>query len=165
MQIDRTVVAVVMAGMLWTTATAARAADDPAGERARRAEEVRQTELAFAASVRDNRPDLFATFLDPDTVFVGSSGATRGAAAVVAAWAGFFAEGRPYFEWHPEIVELSGDGTLGLSRGPWVLRGKNAQGVEVERKGTFNSIWRRQADGGWKIVFDAGCDPCPKCEG
>jgi enterochelin esterase family protein len=27
--------------------------------------------------------------------------------------------------------------------------------------GTFNSIWRREKDGRWKIVFDNGCD-CPR---
>jgi hypothetical protein len=31
-----------------------------------------------------------------------------------------------------------------------------------ERVGTFNSIWRRDGDGKWKVVFDKGCDVC-KC--
>jgi len=155
----------MVGGLLLVSTMTGVARAEESAERQRWLDEVRQTELAFAASVMDNRADRFATFLDLDTVFVGGGGVTRGSAAVIEAWSGFFAEGRPYFEWHPEIVELSGDGTLGLSRGPWVLRGKNAQGVEVERQGTYNSIWRRQPDGGWKIIFDAGCDPCPKCGG
>jgi ketosteroid isomerase-like protein len=26
--------------------------------------------------------------------------------------------------------------------------------------GTFTSIWRRESDGRWRIVFDKGCPPC-----
>jgi ketosteroid isomerase-like protein len=143
---------------------AVHAADEPF-DRAARTEEVRQAELAFAKSVMDNRPEAFASHLDEGAVFVGAEGVTRGKAQVVEAWAGFFAEGRPYFEWHPEVVELSADGELGLSRGPWTLRAKGKDGVEVERAGTFNSVWRRQADGSWRVVFDAGCAPCPRCGG
>ena len=29
-----------------------------------------------------------------------------------------------------------------------------------ERVATFNSIWRRESDGRWKVVFDKGCDVC-----
>jgi ketosteroid isomerase-like protein len=28
--------------------------------------------------------------------------------------------------------------------------------------GTFNSVWRREADGSWKVVFDKGCPPCTR---
>ena len=29
--------------------------------------------------------------------------------------------------------------------------------------GVFNSIWRRDAEGVWRVVFDKGCPACP-CE-
>ena len=28
------------------------------------------------------------------------------------------------------------------------------------RTGTFNSIWRLEGDGKWRIIFDNGCPPC-----
>ena len=31
---------------------------------------------------------------------------------------------------------------------------------EGKRIGTFNSVWRRETDGAWKIVLDKGCPPC-----
>ena len=135
----------------------------PDGERVRRLAEVRSVEIAFAASVTENRPADFAGFLDDEAVFVGGGGALRGRNEIVAAWSGFFAADRPEFEWHPEIVELSRDGTLGFTRGPWTLRTVGEAGETREQSGLFNSIWQRQADGGWKIVFDAGCSPCPAC--
>jgi uncharacterized protein (TIGR02246 family) len=132
-------------------------------DRAQRTEAVRQVELAFAATVAADDREAFASFLDEDAVFVGSSGATVGREAIVEAWSGFFGPGRPEFSWRPEIVELSGDGTLALTRGPWTYRGKDREGQVVEQAGLFNSIWRRQEDGSWKVVFDAGCSPCPAC--
>lgn len=150
-------------GLLFAAANVAVAATGSAPDRAAGLAEVRATELAFAAALMENQPAAFAAFLDEEAVFVGGAEVTRGKAAILEAWKGFFGEARPHFEWHPEVVELSGDGTLGLTRGPWTLRAKDADGKEVERTGIFNSVWRRQADGTWKIVFDAGCSPCPKC--
>ena len=127
-------------------------------------EQVRRAELAFAATVAGKRPEEFAAMIDETAVFLGARGeVARGRAEVVAAWQGLLGADAPEFVWHPEIVELSGDGTLGLSRGPWTLRGRDPQGNAIERTGTFTSIWRRQADGSWRVIFDAGCGPCPDC--
>jgi ketosteroid isomerase-like protein len=136
---------------------------DAAAERAARVEQVRAAEVAFAKSLLDDKPEAFAALLDPGAVFVSGQAVTRGKTAILAGWKGYFGPERPYFEWHPEVVELSADGNLGLSRGPWVIRTKDKEGKEVEIRGLYNSIWQRQADGSWRILFDAGCSPCPTC--
>jgi predicted secreted Zn-dependent protease len=28
------------------------------------------------------------------------------------------------------------------------------------RVAKFNSTWRRESDGRWRVVFDVGCPPC-----
>ena len=66
---------------------------------------------------------------------------------------GFAATMAAPFSWLSENVEVLDSGQLAHSSGP-VL---NAKG---ERVGTFNSIWRRESDGSWKVVFDNGCDAC-----
>jgi uncharacterized protein (TIGR02246 family) len=132
-------------------------------ERAKRIDQVRQAEIAFAATVPAKDTMRFAALIDADAVFVGAGGPTRGRDAIVRAWAPFFAADAPEFTWRPEIVELAGDGTLALTRGPWTMRGKQPEGGVATQSGSFNSVWRRQADGGWKVVFDAGCPPCPLC--
>lgn len=132
-------------------------------DRATRIDEVRRVELAFAASVAGDRPGDFAALIDDAAVFVSGGEVTRGREPIVEAWKGFFGPGRPSMTWTPEIVEISADGELGFTRGPWTLSGVDAEGRSYERSGVFNSVWRRQPDGGWKIVFDAGCSPCPRC--
>jgi ketosteroid isomerase-like protein len=132
-------------------------------DRAVRIDEVRRAELAFAATVAEDRPRVFAAMIDDAAVFVSGDEVARGRAAIVEAWKGFFGPDRPRMVWRPEIVEISADGELGFTRGPWTLSGVGADGEPWERSGVFNSVWRRQEDGGWKIVFDAGCAPCPRC--
>lgn len=122
------------------------------------ADELRAAEIAFAASVADRDLERFASFLDEEAVFVGAT-VLRGRQAILEGWSIFFSEGGPELAWQPEIVEVRSDG-LGLSRGPYTLTARGAEGSRSTSRGTFTSIWRRREDGGWKILFDAGCPPC-----
>ena len=45
------------------------------------------------------------------------------------------------------------DGTLALSRGPYRVVTTDESGNESELWGTFNSVWRLQPDGEWKVVY------------
>jgi len=155
---------------LWMFATswvvAGAGAESPASaapDREALREQVRKAEVAFAASVAADDLQAFASFIADDAVFVGGSGPTVGREAIVEAWKGFFGPERAELSWEPELVELTADGTLALTRGPWTYKGKGKDGQPVEQHGIFNSVWRRQEDGAWKVVFDAGCSPCPVC--
>ncbi len=117
------------------------------------AAEVRQAEAAFAQTMADRDHEVFKTFLATDAIFMGDSGALRGAAQVASGWREFFTGKEAPFSWAPETVEVLASGTLAHSSGPV----KNRAGKRVA---TFNSIWRREPDGRWKVVFDKGCREC-----
>ncbi len=116
--------------------------------------ELRAAETAFAKTMADRDHKAFMSFLDAETIFF-SPGEIRGSSAVAAAWKPYFeAEGAP-FSWQPKDVAVLDSGDLGLSSGPVLA-------PDGTRVGTFNSVWRRQEDGSWKIIFDRGCPPCGK---
>ena len=71
---------------------------------------------------------------------------------MLAAWQAFFDGPSGPFSWEPDQVEVLESGDLALSTGLV----KNADGVVTAR---FNSIWQRQADGRWLVVFDKGGPP------
>jgi len=119
------------------------------------ADQVRAAEIAFAATMSARDHAAFTTFIAGEALFFGRQGVLRGKDAVAAGWQPFFAEEKAPFSWAPEIVEVLDSGTLALSSGPV----RDPDGKQIA---TFNSIWRREADGQWKVVFDKGC---PACEG
>jgi len=117
------------------------------------AEQVRQAELAFARSMRERNLANFTELVSQEAVFFGGSRVHRGREAVVAAWKGFFVEPAAPFSWEPKTVEVLASGTLAHSSGPVF----DPQGKHFAN---FNSIWRMEAPGVWRIVFDKGEDIC-----
>lgn len=118
--------------------------------------QVFAAESSFAATMAARDPAAFARFLATDAVFFGDKDVLRGKAAVVEGWSRFFKGPAAPFSWRPERVEVLESGTLALSTGP-------VHDPEGKPIGTFSSIWRREADGSWRVVFDKGCH-CA-CEG
>jgi ketosteroid isomerase-like protein len=112
--------------------------------------QVRAAEVAFAGAMAKRDLDSFAAHLAEEALFFGAKDVLRGKAAVVAGWKRFFEGATAPFSWAPQTVEVLASGTLGLTSGP-VL---DPAGKQI---GTFSSIWRREADGRWKVVFDKGC--------
>lgn len=119
------------------------------------ADDVRCREIAFSLSVENQDVAAFESFIDADARFVGSS-ISRGPNEVVNAWSVFFASDGPKIKWRPQFIEVLKDGTLALSRGPYRMITRDPEGNTSEHWGTFNSVWRKQTNGAWKVVFDAG---------
>jgi len=115
---------------------------------ARRAE-VFAAERAFARSMAERDLTAFGRYVAADCVFFSGDTALHGRDAVLAAWKPFFDGASAPFSWDPDQVELLESGELALSTGLV----KNADGVVSAR---FNSIWQRQADGRWLVIFDKG---------
>ena len=118
---------------------------------ARRAE-VFAAERAFARSMADRDFAAFSRYVADDCVFFSGTMPLRGRDAVLAAWKPFFEARSAPFSWEPDQVEVLASGELALSTGPV----KNPDGVVTAR---FNSIWQRQADGRWLVIFDKGGPP------
>lgn len=123
------------------------------GDHAALVEQVRAAETAFAATMAARDHAAFGTFIAPEAVFFGSRGPLRGAAAVTAAWARFFEGPQAPFSWRPETVEVLESGALALTSGP-------VFDPDGTLSGTFTTIWRREPDGRWRVVFDKGCPVC-----
>ncbi len=114
--------------------------------------QVMEAERAFAKSMADRDLEAFAQHLSEEAVFFGQR-MLRGNAEVVEGWRPFFEGPDAPFSWEPEQVEVLPSGTLAHSSGP-------VFDPEGTRVATFNSIWRLEGDGRWRVIFDKGCS-CP----
>lgn len=119
------------------------------GQSAALTAEVEARETAFAATMAARDFQAFLSFVSPEAVFFGASGALRGKEAVARAWEPYFQGEAAPFSWRPDTVEVLDSGTLALTSGPVFA----PSGEEV---GRFNSIWRLDPDGVWRVVFDRG---------
>jgi ketosteroid isomerase-like protein len=115
--------------------------------------EVADAERAFAKTMADRDHAAFASFLSSDAIFFSRVKVLHGKEEVAAAWKRFYDGAAAPFSWEPDQVEVLASGDLALSTGPV----RDAQGKQV---GRFNSIWRREASGKWRVVFDKGDPPC-----
>jgi ketosteroid isomerase-like protein len=99
----------------------------------------------------DRNLATFKDFVSDEAVFFGPQ-TLRGKPAVVAEWSKFFEGAQAPFSWEPDQVEVLDSGTLALSTG--LVR--DPSGKVVAR---FNSIWRLEAPGTWRVVVDKGSPP------
>jgi len=116
------------------------------------AAQVRATEIAFAKTLADRDVKAFTSMIAPDVIWLADV-PLHGPTEVAMNWQKFFEAATPPFSWAPETVEVQDGGKLALSTGP-------VTSVDGKRIGTYTSIWRREADGTWKIIFDRGCPVC-----
>ena len=110
-------------------------------------------ERSFASTMADRDHAAFTSFLSEEAVFFTGETPARGKHAVAAAWRPFF-DGPAPFSWEPDLVEVLESGSLALSTGP-------VYGPTGDVVGRFNSIWRRESSGQWRVVFDKGSPVCP----
>lgn len=116
--------------------------------------QVEAAERGFAQSMAARDFKTFTTFIADEAIFFGDADKVlRGKAQVLEVWKGYFEKPAAPFSWSPERVEVLESGTLALSTGP-VFDG------EGKKFAAFNSIWRLEPDGHWRVIFDKGSPIC-----
>jgi ketosteroid isomerase-like protein len=114
-----------------------------------------ETGFSRAAEARDR--ERFLSYVDPDARFV-TGRVSRGREEIGEAWSPVLSPGGPAMRWRPAYVEVTADGMLAISRGPYRSITVDAEGNTVESWGHFISTWRRNAEGRWQVLFDSGGD-------
>jgi ketosteroid isomerase-like protein len=136
---------------------------DPEGKKpvssTKQAQEVRETELAFAAAARAKDYEKTMSFWDDDIHFFNNGKMSTGIAQQRKNWE-FLKNPDLTITWSPEVVEASGG--LGYTTGPFEIHVKQKDGTERVTRGRYTTIWRRKADGKWKAALDIGStEPAP----
>jgi ketosteroid isomerase-like protein len=111
--------------------------------------EVSRADSTFAAlSVRSGAKAAFLAYAAENAIsFGGGVQFTDGRAAIGAAFDNFPAGA--VLEWQPLAAEIAPSGDLGCTVG-------EARISSFKHYSKYLTIWRRQADGGWKFVADGG---------
>lgn len=114
-------------------------------------------EARFAKDVAEKGGAGFAEWFADDGVTLGN-----GVAAVVGkvaiekstTWSP-----RDYqLTWTPTDAVMGPSGDMGYTWGHFEGHSKDANGNPVTTSGRYMTIWRKQSDGAWKVVLDAGAN-------
>lgn len=151
------------AALCLALAASAASAQAPSAPKLSAAEcEVWARELSFAQSVADHDAAAFAAHVHPGAVF-GAKGPQpeRGREAVAKAWAGLIAGKRLKLSWYPAMVAIGGEGDIAYSSGPALYESLAPGAKQRFSIGGFQSVWHKDADGVWRVLFDDGVQPAP----
>jgi ketosteroid isomerase-like protein len=115
-------------------------------------QQVFAVERAFAKSMAERNLKEFSGHVSEEAIFFTGANPLRGKTEVLAGWSRFFEGATAPFSWEPDRVEVLKSGTLALSTG--LVRDPRGKTI-----GRFNSVWRQESPGVWRVVFDKGSPP------
>jgi ketosteroid isomerase-like protein len=114
-------------------------------------------EARFAKDVLARGGAAFAEWFAEDGVALGNGVAPligRVAIAKSATWSPKVYQ----LTWTTTDAVMGPSGDMGYTWGHFEGRSKDANGNPVTTTGRYMTIWRKQADGSWKVVLDAGAN-------
>jgi ketosteroid isomerase-like protein len=114
-------------------------------------------EARFAKDVAARGGAAFADWFADDGVALGNGAAPLvGKVAIVrsANWSP-----RDYqLTWTPTDGRMGPSGDMGYTWGHFEGHSKDANGNPVTTTGRYMTIWRKEKDGSWKVILDAGAN-------
>lgn len=117
---------------------------------------LEKAELDFAADTEARGVEGWVAAFADDGAQLGAKGtATRGKERIRAAMGPVLARFR--ILWKPTLVEVSPAGDMGYTYGQYEVRRRDGT-PEVLERGAYMSVWRREADGHWKVIADMGSE-------
>jgi ketosteroid isomerase-like protein len=112
------------------------------------APELEQADLAFAAAVKKGGVEAWVAAFTPDGWMWQHTGLVE-RAKLADSMRPLFAKG--LLTWAP--ISSGKSGSLGYTVGKGTFTGKDPK---ASWKSSYVTIWKQQADGSWKVLFDTG---------
>lgn len=116
--------------------------------------EVLAIEKAFAKLVKEKGvKTAFLTFASEEAVLLRDEKLIRGRSAI----SDYFDDqtiSDVRLEWKPDFVTVSSSGDLAYTYGKYNFSAKDQAGNKIENAGIFHTVWKKEADGKWKFVWD-----------
>ncbi len=117
-------------------------------------EEIKSTEKEFAAYVKQHGITAgFYKFAAEDAVLNHSERLIKGKEAIKLHYLSKNAD-KNKLEWNAEFVDAAESGELGYTYGSYVYLVPDSSGQFIKYTGVFHTVWKKQADGNWKFVWD-----------
>jgi uncharacterized protein (TIGR02246 family) len=122
-----------------------RAADEAA---------IRDLDAQWSKSAAANDVEGTVSYYSDDaSLLAPNAPISTGKAAIRAVWAALLGPGASV-SWQASKVEVARSSDLAYIVGTYTLTMKDPQGNPVNDRGKFVEVWKKPADGKWKVVAD-----------
>ena len=112
-------------------------------------------EARFAKDVAKRGGAAFAEWFAEDGVALGN-GAPPKIGKIAIAKSATWSPNDYQLTWTPTDALMGPSGDMGYTWGHYEGRGKDSHGNPVLTSGRYMTMWRKEPDGNWKVVLDAG---------
>ena len=119
-----------------------------------------ELEGRFAQAVAAGGGKAFASWFADDAVTLNNRRpAVRGRAAIAADATWTSTEYQ--LSWTPEGAQMGPSNDMGYTWGHYEGRSHDKAGQAIVQTGRYITIWKKQADGSWKVAMDASAEEPP----
>jgi ketosteroid isomerase-like protein len=140
----------------------APASGAPPAETADEAAILLQLDRDFDAASATNGAEAWVAFFgDHGAILPAAASPISGPDAIRETMSPVFQPGSS-LRWQPTKAEILIPGALGYTLGRYERRRPGEFGRTVTQHGTYFTLWRKQADGSWKIAADTGQPDSPR---
>ncbi|MGO8794193.1 MAG: YybH family protein [Candidatus Sulfotelmatobacter sp.] len=120
-------------------------------------------EADFMKAAAERGSAGYLSYYADDSVELPNGGPIIQGKVNIAKGMGFLDQKENHLTWTPVGADMSASGDLGYTYGTFEYRSKDKDGKLTVDHGKYTSIWKKQKDGGWKVVLDMGnSGPEPK---
>lgn len=120
-------------------------------------------DAAWLEAYQANDPARAAAFYDSDGAMLAPNRPLLSGKKAIAEFIAKSFELQEYhIHWHANQAEAARSGELGYTSGVYEMSFRQTSGKLFFDKGKYLMIWKRQADGTWKVLFDMSNSDLPQ---
>ncbi len=124
---------------------------------------LRAADAAWLKAYRSKDVDKAAAFYDDrGSMLVPNSPILTGKKTIAKFIAKSFGLRDYKIKWHPRKIDVARSGDLGYTSGVYEMSFRDASGKTVSDRGKYLMLWKKQADGAWKVLFDTSNSDLPR---
>ena len=126
---------------------------------------ILETDAQWGAALTAKDPEAYTSFFAADAIVMPPHLPILVGADAIRAWV-TESMAFPGFAvtWTTTSTEVAGSGDMGYTLGTFVFQMSMPDGSTITDNGKFTTIWKKQADGTWKVAVDTFNSDVPMME-
>lgn len=133
----------------------------PGGPASADTAQIFNADLDFAQATAHRRLEGWMSYFADDAVVLHRKPIV-GKDQIRAVYEKVFADSNFQLHWEPTNAEVFPSGDLGFTQGKFTAKDIDEKGQQLTQTGRYMTIWKKQPNGCWQIVFDTGSTDPPQ---